>query len=457
MRLPRILALVALLLAAPAGAEPLRLDAQAMRDLGFVTLAAGDAPRAMDYAQVLLTRDPRDPVALILAARAARDMGDYRRAEAMARRAWAAADDGGEGPARAQLRYGAAMAMAQALASDGRRGAAQVWLRRAAQIAPDARARAVAERDFRYVRTRNPLSLQFSLSLTPSSNVNNGSRHDTVEIFGLPFALSGDAQALSGLEAGLGLSARWRLAQDERAETHLRLAAAQRLVRLSDKARAQAPGARGRDYAYAVLETGISHRRRLGDAPAVFSLDAAVGHNRYGGRALSDYLRLDLGLERVLTRGLSFEAALGGQRQWRRDAPGRDTDVLSLDLGLVRRLANDDALRLSAGVRDTRALSRDIAHDAVAVGLEWRRAAPVMGVRVAASLSAETRRFGPTLLAPLGRDDRRLEAGLSLTFERLDYMGFAPTLDLRAQRMRSPVALHDGQSLGVAFGIRSVF
>ena len=158
---------VAAAMAPMAGAEPLVLDATAMRQLADKAIDAGFGADALRIVDALLLRDPADATALILRSQALRLLGRYDEAETSARAAYAAADsDPG--------RFGAAMVLAQALSLQDRRIEAQLWLRRAAQEAPNDRLRALAERDFDLVRAATPLTLSFALSLTPSSNVNNG-------------------------------------------------------------------------------------------------------------------------------------------------------------------------------------------------------------------------------------------------------------------------------------------
>ena len=68
---------------------------------------------------------------------------------------------------RRALTLAAALAVAQALSSEGARTRAQLWLRRAMQVAPTKRQKALAVRDFRYVRLRNPWSTRLSFSVAP--------------------------------------------------------------------------------------------------------------------------------------------------------------------------------------------------------------------------------------------------------------------------------------------------
>ena len=97
-----------LLLAGVAGAQPVTLDAHAMRQLAYTAVKAGFAADALNFTDALLLRDPEDTTALTIRSQALRALGRTGEARAAAREAWdAASNDPG--------RFGAAMAMAQAL------------------------------------------------------------------------------------------------------------------------------------------------------------------------------------------------------------------------------------------------------------------------------------------------------------------------------------------------------
>jgi tetratricopeptide (TPR) repeat protein len=440
-------AALAAALAAPAAAQPVTVDAGGLMALARAAEAAGALDQAAAYAAALLARDPGDFAARLLAARVARDAGQNAAARSHARGAWAAA-------ATPPERFAAAMVRAQALASDGNRTAAMFWLRRAADEAPTAQTRAIAARDFAYVRARNPLSAELAFSAAPSSNVNNGSRYETITLFGAPFTLSPAARALSGGVMAAGLRLGFRLTESEVQRTDLRLTATHRAVWISDPAGAGVdPG----DFAFTAVEASVEHRRRPGAGPVQWTLGATAGRNWYGGAPLSDYLRLEAGWDRPVAGGRHVILGAGAEKQWRLDTAARNAEVLSVRAGVVQALASGDRLRLDGTLRATVSAAPEVSNGAAALRFQWDRGAPVMGLRVGASAGIEGRDYGPSPLAPGGRQDLRLDAALSLTVERLGYLGFAPVIDLKAVRSGSNVPLYDGTDIGISLGFRSVF
>lgn len=450
------LLLAALVVATPLAAQTLSPDQ--MRSFGMQLLQHGESGRAVAVADALLARDPQDAVALIIKARAARDLGETGQARSSAKAAWSAAKTQDE-------RFTAAMTRAQALSSSGRRTEAQFWLRRAIQSAPSDAAKRLALRDFRYVRHRNPLSLSFSFAVAPSSNVNSGSKHDNLGGF-----LGSDVlrQALSGWTAEGSVSGSYRLsAEGSESQTHLRFAAQRREVRLSSDARGRIKawqdsleeiGLRAdadTNYDYGALEIGLGHQRRFGDIGT--SGAVTLGHNWYGGASLSDYVKLDLMAQKPIARDWLLFGGLEGEHQSRKDGPGRDANILSTTLGAVTQLTSGDRLRFAVGHRSTASDSVSIRHDAAIMRLGWEKGTPVAGLGLQAALTGEWRDYDASAVAAGGRRDQRLTAQLSVTLEKFDYMGFAPTISLQASRFRSNVRAYDGGDVGMLVGFRSLF
>lgn len=452
-RLLRGAALAFVLALAPAAvaAKKIELSPQAMRVLGDKALAAGYAKDAVGIADALLKRDPNDIGALLLRARALRALARFPEAAQSVRRAWRLADTAPE-------KFASAMVRAQVLSSQGRRTAAQFWLRRAVQAAPDPRAKAMAVRDFRYVRDRNPWVLNFSFSITPSNNVNNGSSSTTTQILGLPFVLSADAQALSGTIAQAGLGATYRLHPTETSRTEFRLAAMANNVWLSPSAKAAAPTARGSDYNFAAVEAGVWQEfRRSRASLAIWHWSATLGHNWYGGPSLSDYARLGLGGARPLSARVKASWDLSYEHQWRRDVASRSADVVSGQAGLTWQLRNHDILGVTVGARHTGSLAQDIDHQSVFARIAWSRAKPIKGVAIGASLSVERRNYGDFSPLTGPRRDTTVSADLTMIFTQVSYLGFSPSLDLTYARTDSTLGLYRSRQAGLLLGFRSQF
>ncbi|HCZ00399.1 MAG: hypothetical protein A3D16_01305 [Rhodobacterales bacterium RIFCSPHIGHO2_02_FULL_62_130] len=445
-----IAGILATALGLSAQAEGITVSPKDLSKLAAVALSQQDPATALRFTAALLTRDAQDATALILKSQAERDLGRNAQARLSAKAAWAAAQND-------QEKYGAAMAMAQALSSSGRRTAAQLWLRRASEVAPSDIALLVATRDFDYVRSRNPLSLRFDIGLRPSSNLNNGATNPMFEFMGFPFQLSGDALALSGVEASAALSGQFRLADSEQGATDLRFAGSQKLVWLSDKAQAQAPEARNSDYAFAGIELGLARRGKLGLGEVIYSASLGAGHNWYGGADLTDYARADLGLEAPIGRKATGFALVSAETQHSLMAGQGSAQIFGLTGGVMAKRGNGDTVKLALDLGKTRSDIAPSSYDAVGLTLDYTRARPVLGVVLAGNLGLEARDYPVSPYDIGGRQDFRLSAGLSATLTQISYMGFSPVLSVTMAQARSTVAIYETQTLGVGLSVRSNF
>lgn len=440
-----------LMLATAVLADPLVLDVRGLRQLAFTAVKAGYANDALAYTDALLERDAGDSTALAIRSQALRALGRLAEAKGAAKDAWTSADnDAG--------RYGAAMAMAQALSSGGRRGAAQWWLRRAGQNAPNARAETVARRDFAYVKSRNPWDIQINASAAPSSNVNNGSQQDRLTLAGLPFVfeIPEGSQALSGFESGLGIRGTYRFSPTAAGrQTRATISLLGQMVSLSSEAKSRAPEARGSDYAYAAVEGGLHHVFSVGQAKV--SGGGTLGRNWYGGAPLSDYIQLEAAIERPINAREALSVGVSLDKVMRIDSPVQSSDRVELRLDHAQRLASGDRMTLGFSAGRTMSDSAEVENHAMGLSLGWAKAAPLHGLGLSAGLKVESKVFERSRYAAGGREDLRATVNVTVSFEEIDYLGFSPVLDLRATRNRSNAALYDSRDLGMTLGIRSSF
>ncbi len=441
-------ALAAAVPAAPASAET-RLDPPSARALAIRLARDGQLLAARAIALALLERDPGDVTALIVLSRVERDLGAHRAAAAAGRRAFRLAGNG-------QDRFAAALATAQALSSDGRRTEAQLWLRRAAHAAPDEQARRIAIRDFRYVRARNPLSVQLSFGLTPSDNVNGGPTSTTLVIGGFEF-VNPDAVPLPGVIASAGADLGYTLDISPATALRAGLALSATAVALGPEARRKVPSARGSDYgdSEVAVSLGLSHslsggRLRLG-------LQAEAGREWSGGVPFMDAARLsasaDLALGPATRAGVRVEV----ERQDRLDHALRSADVLTFGSRLVHALPRGGALEVDLAFGRTDSRSAAIAQRSVRLGLGWTLAQPVAGAETTLITRLELRDYDRPLFAADPREDIGTDLGIRMVFRELDVMGFVPRVQIDARRNRSSVALYDTRSLSLHLGIQSSF
>jgi len=443
----------AILVSSAASPAPARLTPDQMRALAGQAISKGFTPEAYDISSALLRRDPDDLQALLLHSRSARDLGKLAEAKTSARRAWFLSSEPPE-------KFSASMAMAQALSSDGKRSRAQLWLRRAAQNAPDDRTKAIAERDFGYVRARNKWSTSLSFNLSPTSNINNGSRKETTTItnFGFPIEvfLVGKSRALSGTEISLGFDTRYKLAQTERSSTNLSFGLNHTNYVLSDEAKKIAPDAKGSDYAQTVATIGLSHDLRLPSGRSGLGFDGTLGRVWLGGDPFYDFVRLGAAWRYALDKKTGTQLRISHEAQT--GNVGRtDAQITTFSAGISRQLESGARLSLSA----QHALSTSDAHyldyTSTSVGARFHMAKPVLGAGLEFGLSARRKEHDEAGNFPDGRLEDTVSADITAVIDQVEFYGFVPTISLHASRTEALSSLYDKEELGLRMGIRSSF
>ncbi len=462
-----------LLLAAPGvRAEPAStttgVSAEAASALGGMTLGtaqlriaalravqAGQLGLAIELGGLLLRADPTDPYGHFVIAQAELRGGNA----ASARRA-----------ARQTLRYArsdvqrheAARVMAAAYALDERYFLSQIWMRRALIDAPDGAFEERAGREYRAMRGLARFGLSLELTVAPSSNVNGGASEEISTVDGLPLVgiLSPSAQALSGTEARGALSLEYAVQRGAASETTLRAYATARRVWLSPEAQNKAPGLENSDLASSSLEVGVQHRRRLGEAGPVVSASATIGRSWYGGPRAYDYTRTALGLVQPLGTSTALSGGVSWQHQRDADSAFNDVETVGYQLGVIHDLGAPGTVSVFVigGAADSD--NGQITRDTRGLRLGYAPADPVGPVRLVFELSAFEHRFPDYRVlfpVPGGREDRVRRAGVEVSFERLDYAGFVPVLELSAERSESNVSRFETETLAVSLGFKSRF
>lgn len=435
-----------------AGAQDrsLTLTENQMRGLAIQAVQSGDPRTALMVAGAVLEQKPRDPSLLIVSAEASILLRDFDAALDFATRAWDAAEIDGQLFAAARL---AALAHSQ-LGQDTR---AQFWLRRARQYAPtEAAARSVGQ-DYRLLARRNPFSFRIDFGIAPSDNINDGSSQQTTTILGFPveFELDGAAQALSGLEANIGTTLRYRIGQTDRSVTTLESTLSYATYWLSDEAKAQAPGTDGSDFAQGQVSFGITHVFGATPRSDPNTLTFGLGQSWYGGDPYSRFIQLGYGRRIGLDERTALNATLSGYRSFSLDDRPVET-TLRAGLDWTRIVESGDRLTLSGTLTRLTSSADDTAYRGVGLSAAYALREPVGGVSLAFTGGAELRAYDSSNFVA-DRRDVRLRAGLTAAFREVEYYGFHPVLTATATRNLSDASRYDTEELSVGLRIQSSF
>lgn len=448
-------ALIALSFSSSAHAQTsqtIDLTPQEMRTLAANAVVSGSPQQGYQLASALLQRNPNDTEALIIRARAARDLGRVKEAISTARRAWGGAKTSSE-------RFGASMVMAQALSSDGSKTRAQLWLRRAAQNAPSEEFKNVAIRDFRYVQRTNPWSTELSFSAAPSSNINGGSARATTRLFDLPFEfqLSGTARALSGIQYNAGIATRYRVFENERSQHDLLFHLDHRTYTMSKEAELLAPNAKGSDFAFS--SAALSYIRRgfsTSDNRFPNQLEITAGHTWYAQAPFMQYARVSFTQNFVLSPS-SFAFA-GFSREYQQSLSARqDANSWGLNTGVRLSMANQDQLTLSIFAKKSESLDANLDYEQVTLSARYALARPIAGISIDFGLSLGQKSHELSRFTRFGRQDKTVSADITGVFRQIEYFGFSPSVTLSARQTTSNIGLHDSREFGLRVGIQSSF
>lgn len=440
----------ALLWAAQTSAQVTLSPAQ-VRELAGQAVLQGQPGLAFDLSGALIGRDASDINAHLIRSRASRDLGRMDDALKHARRAWSLATS-------AEERYSAAMATAQALSSSGRRTAAQLWLRRAVEIAPDDALKQRAARDFQYVRRQNRWATALSFSISPSSNINNGSRNATSELFDLPlqFELGGAARALSGLEIAGGFSTRYRLEETTRRRTDLQFGATHTTYVLSEEAQDIAPETDGADFATTTVFAGIQQSFLLPDPKTQLGWNLRFGATWYGGEELLRYARIGGSVQHVVGKRGIVDLALSREAQT--GLNGRDdATIWAGRIGYGMTLESGNRFSISTSLTRSESDADYLDYTRTEIAGRYSLGKPVGPTELEFGLAFAEKRHDRSGLTADGRQESTVKASVTAAFPRLVYYGFIPTVTLEAARTDANLDLYETESLGLQIGIRSAF
>lgn len=442
------------------------------RALGQIALQRGEPQLALNIGKGLLQADPKDPVALLIVARAQSQLGNPVNGRRAAARAYRNTSD-------RRLRLDAATMAAGLALRANRPTLTQIWLRRAALHTNNEADDARIAQDYRRVRDANPWNFNVNFSLRPSSNVNNGAEGDVQIIDGLdtltPGRLSGSAQALSGLIADAQVNLVYRLRQTSRNQTNLRGRVLVRRIDLSQEAREVLaanpvlgqPIPKNSDFNYTYTDLTLQHGFRIGERTGDSALlSFGIGAAWYGGAQTVRLARMEAQRRWQVSARRSF--SLTGSLT-KRDVPNStlsDSTSFGATAAMQHVLGNGGRLNVSFGALTTTSDSTNRENTAVSVQTGYQFPHAWGPARASANLTLQhvdypvyivAQDSTGTIFAPGGRQDKSAYADLTLFFPDYDFAGFAPTVTLRAGRKSSNVSRFDTREVSVSVGIRSKF
>lgn len=444
-------AVVALLGAVPVHPAGTEIDIDTAKKLALGLASQGQPRAALVILDELVKNRPDDPEIYIALSRTHRAAGNAQQAIQDARRAFALAES-------QTHKHLAARIMAEALASDGQHTRAQIWLRRAGQNAPNKAAEASVQRDYNYVRSRNPWAFSFRGAITPTDNANDAPTSDEIVIGGIVFR-DPTAQPISGVEFTFGATARYRFPATAARQSELRFSYDARRVDLDSDAQDIDPGIENSDFSFdrVTLEWAGKFRNPDSTSNGVYDLTVGAFFDWNGGERSQDGLRAGTGYTLPLNAQNSLRVGVEVEDLDRRDRPVRSSTTYRATLDWSHARPNSDRLNVRFSYADTGSDSSAVAHDSVRLSAQYSFSEPVLSAHIGLGIDLRNSAFDRPLFSPDPRDDTAIGLSATATFPALDVYGFAPVLELRRDRVFSNVSRFDRQTLQLSLSFRSSY
>jgi len=317
--------------------------------------------------------------------------------------------------------------LAQVLARLGDEQAAAGQLRRAQASPglPEPVAQGL-QRSVAYLRSQAPLSLDVSFGLAPDTNINAATTADSINIYGLPFALSQSGRATSGIGATYSaqLTARQKLGPAARWITQI-----------------GSSGNLYRDDAYDDVSffasSGPEITARFGSIhPAI-----TLGQRLYGASFLYDYYGESI--TALIQQGRKGQFTLSGSVQPFHYAAARAqqsgvtrTASLAYDRALSPRFTVHGGVSVSRADAQYAGYALTSASGEIAASRDFR---PItLYGRVSYTRGWEGVDYPPFSTS---RDDKTVEGDAGVIFRRLSFHGLSPQLKATYIRADSPINL----------------
>lgn len=292
------------------------------------------------------------------------------------------------------------------------------------------------------IRARRAWRVDVSLGLVPDSNINSATKHETIDILGLPFRIDADARPRSGVGASAAVGASLRLLRDR--PVALYVAAYGRVLRAPDHRF---------DDVYAGAEAGPEFHLAGGRLRAT----GTIFQRWYGGKVLVGSSGGRLAFDKVIAGAWNIETTLA----LRRDDYSQLSEQDSWNIEAA--FSADRALGRSTVGFVYGAVHRNVAAEAANSYWDARLGAGVLkeiawGLRPQLNLEVG-RQVNDAPIPLFGRTRRDWELLASASIYKRDWNvgGFAPALRFTYSRTMSTIPLYDQQRRRLEFSVTKAF
>lgn len=326
--------------------------------------------------------------------------------------------------------------------------AAKILLYRASDFARADAEHKIVRSKISQISALSPWKFSAGVNITPSTNINGGSRHDTIQHGGLEFELDEDAKAQSGVRysASAELSHRTRLSSTAIWEQQI-------------SAVGNAYDGRGRNEVRYTLKSGLRYTPKNA-IPSLFYGFLSYG-KRYIAQTVSEPI-LDeyIPYNSQLTYGLEYHRQPKPTSAWKvftnysnrisNSSTAKDAQIGTIGGSYTFALNDDTALSISGFAQDTRAVSPDVAASAgnLSTSITWKP--DTLPFALSGNIGYMHTEFkhlagGYSVL----RIDDNVSLKLAFTHHDIQFYGFNPTIGVNMSRNSSNLNRFDTETLQV--------
>ena len=402
---------------------------------------ARDFQYAYYCAEIQFDANPRDADAILVMARAAQELGQMERADELAKKARTLNLSTGQ-------KFAAYLISGMAQASQQNFTTAKVLLYRAsdfARLEPETR---VVRQALNRLNTDAPWRLSIDGNILPSSNINSGSLHETIELGSLEFGLDEDAQA----QAGVGYTG-------SLAATHRKRISARAVWENSANLSATVYDGRARNTATYGVVSGLHYTPANTPSALIYTylgFEKNFAADEIDGPVLGIYSPY----YSQITAGLEYHLSRRNGSAWKIFATYvdrksdisalQDTQITTAGLSYSHAINDNTVVGFSGFLQNSNSVSADIAANAqnLSAEISWRPDGSPLTLSGAVNYT-HTDYIHQLFGYPEARidDDVTLEA--AFMHNDIQFYGFNPTFGVRLERDFSNLARYDTENLQV--------
>lgn len=292
------------------------------------------------------------------------------------------------------------------------------------------------------------------MSLSPSSNVNDGSESGVIWLGGLPFQLSGLEQALPGYLAEASIFSSYRIAETSGRKYELLFDFYSSKIWIDGRSELNPEELHDTDFDLnsTAIGTRISFKNA---APHQIQLLMSIGRNWRGGEIFSNWYEVSSSISHSKNHSNS-RATLSYRVNDRVDFDFKNSNGVRLSFDLES--DRSSSFKAHYGLFAEFLSSHSSLIHSTAYGLSAGiNILDAKYINWGAGVVFENRSYDKWSVGAFGRNDLSVSMRADIEFKKMQHLGFSPVLEIEYRNVNSSVSAFDKSSATVGMSIASRF